>query len=479
MMDHLTHRRRRRWSFWAAAIVAVAILLIRSGTPDVTSPNSSTRRGPDDVDSGIEASPGKTASASRRGFSSRSSTVAVEATPEEVVGAKLRSFGKTRRRLAHALAQRHGVDVSAAVERFFDAVESGDWEAIDTAFKAINGGDSGASPNVNRPADVLRLWPAIIDAYGAAEQVHDWPAHELLAYGKAILDSLPPGMVYVGGTDNGRWIPALLNDTEDGGRAIVITQNALADSTYLDYVQLQYQGRMETLSEQDGTTAFQKYIEDAVRRLKHDQEFPDEPPQVRPFEDIRMDDGRVDVGGQVAVMSINEILLQRLMEKNPQLTFGLQESFPLAGTYAEARPLGPLMELGTGNEENPFTGEKATQSLEYWQGIARETLENSAAPLSESALKAYSHDIVSSAHLLASHEFDAQAEEAFRLATQFWPESPESIAGLADLLSARGQEDQARAMLQDYLEKYPEQKESLDRIKGSWRAIKPVPITAP
>jgi hypothetical protein len=29
-------------------------------------------------------------------------------------------------------------------------------------------------------------------------------------------------MVYVGGTDNGRWIPELLNDTNDGERHIIV-----------------------------------------------------------------------------------------------------------------------------------------------------------------------------------------------------------------------------------------------------------------
>ena len=44
-----------------------------------------------------------------------------------------------------------------------------------------------------------------------------------------VLGSLRPGMVYVGGTDNGRWIPELLNDTSQGERHVILTQNGLAD----------------------------------------------------------------------------------------------------------------------------------------------------------------------------------------------------------------------------------------------------------
>ncbi|MSU36329.1 MAG: hypothetical protein EXS36_14780 [Pedosphaera sp.] len=56
-----------------------------------------------------------------------------------------------------------------------------------------------------------------MQALGVAEQVHEWPAQKFLDYGNGVLDSLRPGMVYVGGTDNGRWIPELLNDTSEGG----------------------------------------------------------------------------------------------------------------------------------------------------------------------------------------------------------------------------------------------------------------------
>src|SRR5258708_24351415 len=79
-------------------------------------------------------------------------------------------------------------------------------------------------------------WSAVLDAYGVAEQAHLWPAKQLLDYGNAILDSLRPGMVYVGGTDNGRWIPELLNDTSSGEQHIIITQNALADGSYAEYI---------------------------------------------------------------------------------------------------------------------------------------------------------------------------------------------------------------------------------------------------
>lgn len=261
----------------------------------------------------------------------------------EVVREKVAQFGRSRRELALKLASRKGVQMTPEIENFFAAVESGQWERIEQTFKAINGGDSSAGHTSARSPEVSAMWPAIIDAFGVAEQAHLWPAESLLDYGYSILESLKPGMVYVGGTDASRWVPALLNDTAEGERHIVITQNGLADSSYLDYVRLQFGEQLNALTTEDEQTAFQAYIEDARRRLLHDQEFPQEPKQVRPGEEISMKDGKINVGGKVAVMDINERLLLKLVDKNPELSFGLGESFPLKKTYADAVPLGPIM----------------------------------------------------------------------------------------------------------------------------------------
>jgi hypothetical protein len=401
----------------------------------------------------------------------RNARSAPAATAEEVVARKLSQFARSRRDYMYALARRHNVEVLGDVERFFDAVESGNWEAIEAAFKKINGGDGSAGHNKDRPPEVTRLWPAIIDAYGAAEQVNKWPAQKLLDYGSEILGSLRPGMVYVGGTDNGRWIPELLNETSDGERHVIVTQNGLADGSYLDYLRLQYDDRLKTLSNEDSQRAFQEYLSDAEKRLEHDRQFPDEPKQVRPGEDIQMVDNRVEVGGTVAVMAINEKLLEMLMQKNPELSFALQESFPLRGTYEDALPLGPLMELGARDEQSTFTASHAAQYLDYWRDAAQRVLFDPEGAGSETALKSYSHDTVSAANLLAAHNFNTEAEQAYRLATQLWPENPESAGGLAGLLAASGRQSEAQRILDDFNRQYPGRQKDLERVSSTFKLI--------
>jgi len=378
---------------------------------------------------------------------------------------KLARFAESRRKLTHALAERHGVTVPADVDRFFDAVASGNWDDIEARFQVINGGDSSAGHAAGRPPGVEKLWPAIIDAYGAAEQAHLWPAQGLLDYGNAALGALRPGMVYVGGTDNGRWIPELLNDTGDGERHIIITQNGLADSSYLDYLNLQFGDQLTTLSAEDSQSAFAAYLADAQKRLEHDQQFPDDPKQIRPGEEVHQVDGKFQVSGMVAVMSINEKLLQALLDKNAGVSFAVQESYPLTGTYGDAVPLGPLMELRAPDPQNAFDTDKAAQTVDYWRALTQEVLADPAS--STPAFSSYSHDAVAAGHLLAAHHYDAEAEQTYRLAAQMAPGNVEATTGLAEVLNRTGRGDQARQLLDDFARAYPDQRTAVDTFRGS------------
>ena len=51
--------------------------------------------------------------------------------------------------------------------------------------------------------------------------------------------------------------------------------------------------RMANLSDEESKRAFDTYAANAQKRLEHDQQFPDEPKQLRPGEDVRMVDGKV------------------------------------------------------------------------------------------------------------------------------------------------------------------------------------------
>ena len=385
---------------------------------------------------------------------------------EEIVAEKVRQFGQTRRAIAERIARRSNQDLPTEIDAFFKAIDKGDWDEIHSRWQELATHTHQYEHSKSDRPDLEPYWASVLDAYGVAEQAHEWPAHALLDYGNAILDSLRPGMVYVGGTDNGRWVPELLNETS-GDPHIMITQNALADSTYLDYVRELYGDQFNTLSQEDSQRAFQEYTADAQKRLQHDLDFPDEPKQVLPGENIKMVDGHVQVSGVTSVMAINEKLVQMLMGKNPELAFGMEESASLHGLYADALPLGPLMELNAQGGQDTFTGDTAAQSVDYWRSATQTLLADPAASGSSYTLRAYSHDINATANLLAAHNFTTEAADAYRLASQVWPDNAEPVEGLAQVLVQTGHADQARVLLDTFATKYPDQRTAIQQASST------------
>jgi hypothetical protein len=382
--------------------------------------------------------------------SRRSGGVAAE--PEAVVAAKVQQFARARSEVVQAMAKHFKMEEPPEVDRFFAAAESGTWDEVKAAFEVLD----KLRKSDNSPESLRVLWGAILETFGVAEIAHNWPARQLLDYGNAVLGSLRPGMVYVGGTDPGRFIPTLLNETSDGERHVVLTQNAFADASYLQYVRFLYEDRLAAPAEEDSQRAFQDYLANAQKRLQHDQQFPEEPKQIRPGEDIRMSENRVQVSGQVAVMAINERLLQDFMSKNPGASFALEESFPLKSTYAEAVPLGPIMELRGQDAQNPLSAERAAQTLDYWKSTAGELVSDSGMAVDSDVRKAYSKMAAAQAGLLADHHFNGEAEQTFRLAMELSPSSPEPVYRLGALLAEMGRKDEARLLLDAFAKSHPQ-----------------------
>lgn len=379
---------------------------------------------------------------------------------EQIVAGKIAKFAENRLKVCRAMAERFHIAVPAEVEQFFAAAAAGRWPELTSRFQALQ------QQRRNGDQHLQALWGPIVEAYSVVEETQSWPAQKLLDYGESILGSLQPGMVYVGGTDPGRFIPTLLNETSDGDRHIVLTQNAMADNTYLQYVGFLYGDQMTTLTEEDSQRAFQEYIEDARKRLAHDQRFPDEPKQIRPGENVHESDGRLEVSGEVAVMAINERLLTMLMDQNPSLSFALEESYPLKSTYADALPLGPIMQLRAANGQSGFTPDAAAQVVNYWRNTAQDLASDPTITADSEPLKEYAKMVAAQASLLADHNYTSQAEQAYQVAVQILPGCPEAVFQYVNLLMGQNRVADALAVLQNAILAAPENKQLRDLLQN-------------
>lgn len=99
-------------------------------------------------------------------------------------------------------------------------------------------------------------------------------------------------------------------------------------------------------SQEDSQNCFSDYYQDVERRLAHDQEFPNEPRQIQPGEDVNVSpDGKIQVSGNVAVMMINGLLCKVIFDNNPTNEFFVEESFPLPWMYPYETPFGIIMKI--------------------------------------------------------------------------------------------------------------------------------------
>jgi hypothetical protein len=364
---------------------------------------------------------------------------------EEIVASKLVQFAANRRKLMNSLARRTRKPVPPEVERFFDALEQGHWEEADAIFDGLH--NRHENPNGAPDEDLYAIWRPIQETQGIQWEARHWPAEQLLKYGEKVLGSLKPGTVFIGGTDPGAFINTFLNETSEGEHHMMFTQNALADSSYIKYLNTLYGDRLKFPEKTDQDAAFKQYIDDISSRAAHDHDFPDESKQVRPGENFALVDGKPQVSGQMAVMSINELLLNRLLELNPDKSFALEESFSLKSTYKDAAPLGPIMELRAG-VENKLTRESAAEAVQAWRSNAQELLE-STTDKDEYPRKAWSHMAVAQANLLIDRDFPTEAEETLRLAQKMYPDNFEASNRLVDLYRQTGREVEAEQLMKE------------------------------
>jgi beta-lactamase regulating signal transducer with metallopeptidase domain len=184
-----------------------------------------------------------------------------------------------------------------------------------------------------------------------------------------ITDSIPPGSVYFGGTDPGRGLITAFSKSHAGADPFfTLTQNSLADNSYLQYLQTMYGSKLYIPTADDSQNKFAEYLNDAEQRLAHDAQFPNEPHQIKPGENVENTDGSIHVSGQVAVVAINGLLAKLIFDKNPGREFYVEESFPLDWMYPHLEPHGIIMKINR-DALPEMTGDIVKRDQDYWGGI--------------------------------------------------------------------------------------------------------------
>jgi hypothetical protein len=252
------------------------------------------------------------------------------------VAAQLKSFVAEKETQANAATNK----MPSEFQAFFAAAEKGDWLAVSNMFwdlgKRIGHLDATARPDFSYAHGTQ--WEAVKEVWGALDAFGEGDEKYSMAFGTNIIASISAGSIYFGGTDPGRFLVTAMQKSQvNADPFFVLTQNALADGTYLDYLRSMYGDKIYIPTAEDSQKCFQDYMEDAQRRMQSHQ--------LMPGEDVKMVDGKVQVSGQVAVMEINGLLARVVFDKNPNREFYIEESFPLEWMYPYLEPHGLIMKI--------------------------------------------------------------------------------------------------------------------------------------
>jgi hypothetical protein len=112
----------------------------------------------------------------------------------------------------------------------------------------------------------------------------------------------------------------------------------------------------------DQFRAVQEYSLDVERRRQLNQ--------LRPGEEVRVVDNRIQVAGPVAVMGINALIAKVIFDKNPGHDFFVEESMPLEWMYPHLAPHGVIMKVN----RQPLISipeDILTRDHEFWKQYSR------------------------------------------------------------------------------------------------------------
>lgn len=345
--------------------------------------------------------------------------------PEAVVANRVTAYADRRRNIAHELARKTGIEVPADVDRFFDAVQAGNWSDIKGLYNTLS--SQRHSPETAKTLEAI--WPAVVDAFGAAALTTTWPAEELLAYGESVLGGMAPGTVYITGTEAARYIPSLLSD-QGMTAPLVITPDTFADPAQIEYLALLNPERFGSLNR-----------EDIDRILKRDQ-------------------APADSGSQPGVdpKSARADILRALIEKNPGVPFAVDGSFDLGGLASDIVPTGAVLEIrpgsggGAGSSLSPARG---SETAEFWRATANRLETESTMPGDAPTRREYSQMALIQGQVLADQNLPMEAEQTFRAAVRMAPAAYEPVERLAVLLTQVGRAGEANQVIDAYAQANP------------------------
>ena len=258
----------------------------------------------------------------------------------------------------------------------------------------------------------------------------------------------PPAMgekaVFFGGTDPGRFVPTYMIYSADVRPDVfLITQNALADNTFMSVTRDLYADQLWIPTPKDSENAFAVYV-DEVRSGKRPQNA-----------DLVIENNRVQVVGALGVMEINGILCDMIFKHNKRWhNFYVEESYVIPWMYPYLTPHGLIMQINA--EMTPLTQKHVTDDMDFWDWYVRRITRDDRFRRDLPAQKSFSKLRSAIAGLYMNRGRYADAERAYNEARLLYPVSPEAtFRAVQDVLLRQGRLEEALEVVKFFIQQDP------------------------
>ena len=274
----------------------------------------------------------------------------------------------------------------------------------------------------------------------------------------------PPPMekysIFFGGTDPGRFVPTyMIYSALFRPDVYLITQNALADDTYMSVERDLYGDEIWIPSKEDSAEAFNIYVDEVQRG-------------VRPANgDLKIENGRVQVTGALGVMEINGILTKMMWDHDRlRHAFYVEESYVIPWMYPYLSPHGLIMKLNA--ERTPYDPKTTAKDRDFWDWYVRRLLSDPMYRRDFAGQKSFSKLRAAIAGLYSKQGRHTDASQAYREACLLYPASPEASFRYAQEILMPARRWDAVLELMDYTDYLDPNNKRTSNLRGYVKSLR-------
>jgi tetratricopeptide (TPR) repeat protein len=356
------------------------------------------------------------------------------------VARQLKAFIAAKEAQARALAKADGTELPAEFAVFFAAADRGDVGSVTNLLDTLR----QRYPQIlSEPA-----WQPALEVGGALEVLATAGDANAISFSKDVIASIPPGSVFFGGTDWGRFLITALSTSQiqaDPFFTITLKSfgpievRSISRKDNLGYLRSMYGQRLRIPSEQDVQKCFQDYVREVQARQAAGQ-------KISADEQVTTVDGTIQVRGALGAMNINAGIAKLIFDENPDRQFYVEESYVIPWMFPYVEPHRLILKL---NRKPLAQLDPAVIAKDrvFWDGLTNQLMADPEFLNNKPTRRCYSKLRSAIGGVYAYRKLTDEAEYAFRQAVRLDPANPEPNFRLAQLYITMNRVDDAITVL--------------------------------